>query len=560
MVKDTKPNLNSQKFKQCATDVMNLSGCTQIYGKLDFEVGSTLTICDNIGAGKVLTSDASGVGTWQVPTSGDISGATNGLSIDSTDVVLGGTIDRNTSIELPVAGSGDTLSVSIGYSGESQIYVESGDDGSIELNDGDNAVLINSTGVIIASCIQGAVYAGDYEPNFVARSLVTKQYVDSAVPTGSTASFDSHTGDSTIHYVQSTITITESQVTNLSTDLLSKADLTGATFTGLVETTSIKITSGASDGFVLTSDASGNGTWVEVTGGTGGGIPYTGATEAVDLGSQTLTTTGTINGTTINIPTTNSNFFGIDAGTDATSAEYSNFLGNNAGCAATNACDSNFFGHYAGYGAYNACDSNFFGDHAGYGAYNAFDSNFFGNYAGGYGAYNACNSNFFGNRAGNYGTNAEHSNFFGDHAGNYAINAKNSNFFGYYAGDHAANANNSNFFGNNVGRCFGANNVGANNIIVGTNISLPNACADMINLGGVLFGTNTYDIITGDPSISGQTTGKVGVGRIPTTSTLEINGDSEHFGDGCGIILRSPDSTAYCVTVANGGTITVTAV
>ena len=66
MAIDTKPNFSSNKFEQCSNDVMNLSGCTQIYGIFDMESGSTLTICANAGVGKVLTSDATGVATWQV--------------------------------------------------------------------------------------------------------------------------------------------------------------------------------------------------------------------------------------------------------------------------------------------------------------------------------------------------------------------------------------------------------------------------------------------------------------------------------------------------------------
>ena len=71
---DTKPNFSSNKFEQCSTDIMNLSGCTQIFGKLDMESGSTLTICDNVGTGKVLTSDASGIATWQTPSASAASG------------------------------------------------------------------------------------------------------------------------------------------------------------------------------------------------------------------------------------------------------------------------------------------------------------------------------------------------------------------------------------------------------------------------------------------------------------------------------------------------------
>ena len=42
---DTKPNFSCTKFEQCTNDVMNLSGCTQIYGTFDMESGSTLCSC-----------------------------------------------------------------------------------------------------------------------------------------------------------------------------------------------------------------------------------------------------------------------------------------------------------------------------------------------------------------------------------------------------------------------------------------------------------------------------------------------------------------------------------
>ena len=62
---DTKPNFSSNKFEQCITDTMNLSGCTQIYGYLDIESGATITICDNANNGSVFMSDADGVATWK---------------------------------------------------------------------------------------------------------------------------------------------------------------------------------------------------------------------------------------------------------------------------------------------------------------------------------------------------------------------------------------------------------------------------------------------------------------------------------------------------------------
>lgn len=66
---NTKLKFSGNKFDQCSGDTINLSGCTQIYGAFNMESGSTLSICNDFGVGKVLTSDGGGVGTWQVPVS-----------------------------------------------------------------------------------------------------------------------------------------------------------------------------------------------------------------------------------------------------------------------------------------------------------------------------------------------------------------------------------------------------------------------------------------------------------------------------------------------------------
>jgi hypothetical protein len=67
---DTKPNFNKNRFEQCSGDIMNLSGCTQIFGVFDIETGATLNICEGAASGKVLTSDSIGNVSWQDPTSG----------------------------------------------------------------------------------------------------------------------------------------------------------------------------------------------------------------------------------------------------------------------------------------------------------------------------------------------------------------------------------------------------------------------------------------------------------------------------------------------------------
>ena len=92
MAIDTKPNFSCKKFEQCADDVMNLSGCTQIYGTFDLESGSTLTICDNVGAGKVLTSDATGIGTWQTPAEQGITAISGGSGMNFSPITTTGSV------------------------------------------------------------------------------------------------------------------------------------------------------------------------------------------------------------------------------------------------------------------------------------------------------------------------------------------------------------------------------------------------------------------------------------------------------------------------------------
>jgi hypothetical protein len=272
----------------------------------------------------------------------------------------------------------------------------------------------------------------------------------------------------------------------------------------------------------------------------------------------------------------NSNFIGSNAGNDAINAYRSNFIGLEAGMQATNAYQSNFIGQSAGFGANNASDSNLFGNNTGQNAVNANNSNFFGRNAGSYAenahnsnfmgrdagseAVNASGSNFIGIEAGWQATNASGSNFIGIEAGSLADNANDSNFIGVSAGSEAVNANHSNFIGRLAG--WGATNAqysnfigvgtgnratnaefstfigyragsvdtgeypGSNNIIIGTNISLPSGATNSMNLGGVLFGTNTHSDIDVNSSISPQTNGRIGVNILEPTEALDVSGDA----------------------------------
>jgi hypothetical protein len=64
----TKINLNDSKSQQLSGQTLSLSGITHTYGQLIVNSGATLTILPNHGTGKVLTSNALGVATWQTPT------------------------------------------------------------------------------------------------------------------------------------------------------------------------------------------------------------------------------------------------------------------------------------------------------------------------------------------------------------------------------------------------------------------------------------------------------------------------------------------------------------
>ena len=255
----------------------------------------------------------------------------------------------------------------------------------------------------------------------------------------------------------------------------------------------------------------------------------------------------------------NSNFFGPYAGNNATDASDSNFFGFSAGFQAANAYNSNFLGFYVGFQATNASYSNFLGENSGYQATNASSSNFFGYSAGREAAY-AGSSNFFGFQAGNNATNASNSNFFGSDSGNGATDAYGSNFFGYQSGNGAINASYSNLLGYQVGLNFPDNNIGSNNIIIGTNISLPDAAVNSINLGSVLFGTGTYSTVSGDPSIAPTSGGKIGIGVVEPTNTLHIYSEAANTS---GLRLErltssSPTSTGQAVGVdANGNVVTV---
>jgi hypothetical protein len=263
-----------------------------------------------------------------------------------------------------------------------------------------------------------------------------------------------------------------------------------------------------------------------------------------------------------------SNFIGPSAGASATNANDSNFIGLSAGASATNANNSNFLGLYVGTGATNANNSNFLGFYAGNAATDAYESNFIGLSAG-YEALNANNSNFLGSSVGVSATNANNSNFLGKNAGFNATNAGNSNFLGNNAGSDATEANTSNFLGPNAGN--GAvsasystligyqagytptagTSVKSNNIIIGTNITLPTNTQDSINLGAIIFATGSYSTLAGNPFSGSMSNGRVGINKVTPSYTLDVSG-SGNYSNGLNVTGSLRTSGSIEATVGLG--------
>jgi hypothetical protein len=312
-----------------------------------------------------------------------------------------------------------------------------------------------------------------------------------------------------------------------------------------------------------------------LNGGSGGtSFPYTGS--AIISGSLTITGstrstlgfTGSLQGTSSWATTSVTSSYPISvigttlystspAGGVGLHISNSIALGNGAGTVATNASSSIFIGYQAGYAATRAHISNFLGYNAGQDAADAYWSNFIG-YGVGAQAKFANASNFIGQSAGSGAVSASISNFIGYNAGVSAINANNSNFIGQNAGYQATSASYSTLLGYNVGNNIdgGTSGIKSNNIIIGTNVTLPNGAKDSINLGGIIFATGSYSTIAGNPYSGSQFgTGKVGINKVSPAYTLDVSG-SGNYSNGLTISGSLTVSGSTVSTFKSGLTVT----
>lgn len=249
----------------------------------------------------------------------------------------------------------------------------------------------------------------------------------------------------------------------------------------------------------------------------------------VGIGTTLYSTNGTPPsnfGTCFNI------ILGQSAGLNSSNSAYSNFIGPFAGCGATRVSVSNFIGSGAGQGAINVTASNFIGQGAGVEATNACCSTFLG-YLAGQCAVSASNSNFFGSNAGLNARFASCATMAGLNAGYGARHASHSIFLGTFSGYYATSASYSTFLGFRAGcnTVLGPNYVDFNNIIIGTNITLPSRARSAINIGGLIFGTGSYGDLSTTPFSGSVGNGRIGINQAFPSFSLDVSGSGRFTGD-----------------------------
>jgi len=90
--------------------------------------------------------------------------------------------------------------------------------------------------------------------------------------------------------------------------------------------------------------------------------------------------------------------------------------------------------------------------------------------------------------------------------------------------------------------------LGSNNIIIGTNISLSGGTANSMNIGGVLFGSGLYSSLVGNPSITANTSGRIGIGVVSPLSTFHVSGDTRLDGGLTAVTISALGLTASTIS------------
>lgn len=278
------------------TATLDVSGTVKMTG---------FSMATGAGSGEVLTSDGSGNGTWQA-----ISGAVSGWTPDTGKVVLSTIGDK---VGIGVASPIEKLEVSGGIKVGNSL---SDQEGTIRWNgshfqgstgitwvdldysatssggwtDGGSSITLTTAsdklgiGMSAYSIYKMAVSMANGTVGYFVQTLASG-YGDAILDLNSTWNAGTASPNAlSINIVDTSSAATSNLIRAMvgsdvkfsvhkSGAITSAAGLvaTTGTFSGALEAATIKLTSGASAGYVLTSDASGNGTWQ--ASGAGVGIP-----------------------------------------------------------------------------------------------------------------------------------------------------------------------------------------------------------------------------------------------------------------------------------------------
>jgi len=254
-----------------------------------------------------------------------------------------------------------------------------------------------------------------------------------------------------------------------------------------------------------------SGSW-----GGGGSVP-TGTIS----GSAQITAFGFISSSTIE--TLGTSIYSTNPATSNFSTTTGIFIGQNAGNGASSANSAVMLGDYAGFGAENAIDSVAIGPSAGLNASGINVSVAIGKLSAANISTNSGHAVFIGDRTGYSAVYAGNAIYIGTEAGREANSSGICVFIGNQAGYQTQNSSYSILIGYQVGKKITGNGIGANNIIIGKNITLENDRKDSINIGGLIFATGSYPTHAGNP-YSGSANGKVGINISLPQAALHVSG------------------------------------
>ena len=304
-----------------------------------------------------------------------------------------------------------------------------------------------------------------------------------------------------------------------TTSPLYKLQVSGTAKADSLNTSYFKMTNGATSGYILQSDASGNAGWVSKA------VSYTGT--SLICASAGRGGAGNTEGTSSNL---NNNFLGYNSGADNTTGTNNNFLGNETGYDNTTGSNNNFLGYYAGHFNTTGANNNFSGYEAGFSNTTGSANNFFGVYAGEKntsGSYN----NFFGNNAGSDNTTGQNNNFTGGGAGKSNTTGSYNNFMGNNAGFSNTTGSYNTVIGEGAGY---SNNNGSNNVFLGYQAGYNETGSNKLYIA---------NSSTGSPLIYGDF----------STKTLQVNGNIKSDSvNAAGFTLLGDDDSTTIDAAING--------